>query len=264
MKLKDWFDKEVVDIDTTTKVNYLTYIRQIPYQTPEELMSDSDENIIHTLINVWSTVGERQKTMCRAAFIKLLVLINRESLRIKLPKEKTPERKIKQKWIDFATLKQLINKIDNDEVRLVTMLEYETCSRVSAILALERDNIDFIHNKITITEPKVKESKVFTLHDSTLNFLKSFAITKTGKVFSVSYWTVYTTQKKVFKDNEHPKMSTHWMRSCRAVHWIQQGYDIETVKRLGGWKTADSVLKYIKESGVEIEKVVKNEGEIWR
>jgi len=253
-------------VKSGTLKNYLTAIRQLP----NDFLSLPDDEAVKIMNEKISKSYDKGNTahIKRSAYILLLKLIKKDYLELRLLKRDIKARFIRKKFLPFSIFKSVMLEC-RDDIKLITMLQYDSCSRVSTILNIDFSDIDFENKKITITETKTEDIRTVTLSDESISLLKEFArkngITN-GRIFNIKYGNVWKFQKQAFikiMGNEGRKISTHWARSSRAVHLLQAGYDLDTIMRLGGWKSVDSLMKYLKESGIETEKVMKENPVKW-
>jgi len=268
MKIQKLFEKEVKDIDKGTLKRYIIYLKRIPIKTEEELKTIPDDKLVEILNKQLKETHERSRMMARSAFIKLLLLLNKENLKLRLLKPRKIPRKILKKWLEFNTIKKIVDSCDDLTLKLIIMLQYDTCTRISAVLGISlEDIIDF--KKVVVFEKKVARGRTVSLSKKTQELLKEYVEKnniKKGKLFKNPYITIYKKQKKLFKDvlgDKGEQVSSHWFRASRAVHLFQHGFDIETIKRQGDWDSADSLLTYLRESGVELEKIMKKAEPEW-
>jgi integrase len=268
--LSQHFKNEVKDVSDRTMRNYLYYINRLPIQTPKDFVSTDDNKLIQILIKSINGTPERGRLMARASMIKLLTLFNKESLSIKLPKYKLPVRRIGKKWLSFGEIKKIVDSTNDDLLKLTIMLQYDCCSRISSILNLKVEDIIDTSKQIIIVEEKTNERRTATLSNKTFELLKAYVVEhkpeidgRDGVICPFCYQTIYKKQKKLFNKVLDSKISSHWFRASRAVHLASKGHSMDTIKQQGGWRSADSVLTYIKESGIDSKKLMEREEPEW-
>ena len=181
-------------------------------------------------------------------------------------------RKYEKKWLEFDVLKSIIENTKNPMDRLVLKLQYDSASRVTEILRLKRENIDLNAGSITLEVLK-SDGKIKTrfLSEATLKDLRAWL-----KKHKVSYGYIFpnpdnrsvyvgiakrlrTTGKKIGITG----LSTHWMRSSRAVHLLHDGHDIQTVREELAHQSINSTEHYIRESGIGNKKVMEKSKPKW-
>jgi integrase len=273
MSLQSEFKEKIKNIAPNTMKNYLTYISKLPFQSLDEVRNLDEDKLIKILIDEINNSSERSRVMCRSAFVKLLTLVGRSDLSLRLPKYKQPIRRVAKKFLTFEQILKIIRTCDEifkgkdaEFMKLVIMVQYDACCRISALLKLKYQDIIFEDGfpvKVIISEEKVGRLRTVTLSESTAVKLKEF-ITKNnivkGYIFNKPYITVYKKQKKLFRvalGKEGDKVSSHWFRASRAVHLFWNGADVDTVKRVGDWDSA-TVLTYLNMAGVESEEIMQN------
>lgn len=271
MTLSNEFSEYVRDIGVNTQKNYLTYIRQLPWMSSEEIKAETDDKIVDTLTALLKSENEVSRGMMRHSFIKLLLMVNRESLKVRIPKYKRPGRKIGKKFLPFSQIKACVDSTGDLQMKLLIMCQYDVCCRISALLGLKRANV-VVNDKsklpemLSIYEVKTKKNRMVVMSTLTSQLMQEYIKTlECDDVFNLKYKKVWYEQKKLFRQVlgvQGDVVSSHWFRGSRAVHLFQQGYDIDTVKRYGGWEGA-AVLDYLNMSGVEVSKVMKESNPKW-
>lgn len=272
-KLAKWIYEDELSnyIKTGTFRNYLVYLRRLP----PDIKTFSDDELVKVMNkNISYTKRGNTAHIARSAYIFLLRYLNRENLQLRLIKTEIHVRRISKKWLPFSTYQEMLSECKNECVRLITMMQYDGCTRVSAILNANISNLSTEQGTLSITETKTEEIRTIALSPMTFSLLRKYIeiykedITRRkGKLFDMTYHKIWRLQKLEFMrllgDEEGSKISTHWARASRAVHLVQKGYDIDTIKTIGGWSSADSVAKYIKESGYKAQELMKEEPVKW-
>ena len=263
--LIDEFNSYARDISDKTRNAYSVHLRRLPFKSLAEVKQMDDEKLVKVMNDLIRKSPERSRILVRSAYMKLLTIIGKSDLSIRLSKYKQLVRKVRKKFLTFEQIKELVNACetvfpekDVMLMKLLIMIQYDICSRISAVLNIRYGDIIFengMPNKIVVIETKVNRLRTVTLSEKTAELLNEYIHKnkiKKGLLFKIPYITVYKKQKKLFrtvmgKDGE--KVSSHWFRASRAVHLFWKGYDIETVKRIGDWSSA-TVLEYLRMSGV--------------
>ena len=252
---------------------YLVYIRKLDKELKK--YSDVDDDILISAMNkIISHYNDTQGggNVCKRAFVKLLVILDKHDLAKKLAKGKKRDRKIEKKYLSFQQIKIIIDKCKDEELKLIMMLQYETCSRVGDMLKLNVENVDFDENLIRFVEEKTGRLRTCAITDKACNLLKSYLREKnidSGKIFNMTYWTLWWKQKKLLEKlfpyigKESFIFTSHWLRASRAVHLYQSGIDIETIKRVGGWKNTDVLMEYLKMAGLDTKEVLRKVEPKW-
>jgi len=253
--------------------SYLVYIRKLE----EELKKYKkvDDNILISEMN--KLISHYNSTqgggvVCRNAFAKLLKILEKRELRDKLEKGKKRERRIAKKFLSFQQIKVIIDRCKDEELKLIMMIQYETCSRVGDMLKLNVENIDFDENLVRFVEEKTGKLRVCAITNRLASLLKKYLKKKkiiSGRIFKMTYWTLWWKQKELLEKlfpyigEESFIFTSHWLRASRAVHLYQSGIDIETIKRVGGWKNTEVLMMYLRMAGLDTKEVLRKVEPKW-
>jgi integrase len=131
--------------------------------------------------------------------------------------------------------------------------------RVSEVLGLKWEDIDFATGSITLAADRVKESATRTigiepeLHEL-LSSIKSLnnkkGVNSKSYVFGITrdtpitYTTVYETYKKRVKGTKYSHVLIHDIRHSWATRKRQEGHDKEIIMIQGGWTTECMFRRY--------------------
>ncbi len=251
-----------------TQKNYLFYIQNLPWTSLDSLKGVNDDEIMVILNKSIAGCGKCSRVMMRSAFLQLLVMINRESLKPKLTRTHRVARAVKKKFLTFGEIKAIVDATDDLQMKLLIMCQYDACCRISALLSAKIEDIVYDDSntpkQLCIVETKTEDNRTVTLSPHTSILLKEYLGTKkNGLLFEIPYITLYKHQKilfrKVLKKNT---VSSHWFRGSRAVHLFQSGYDIDTIRMYGGWSSS-AVLEYLKMSGIDQARVMRENTPQW-
>ncbi|MFX0063769.1 MAG: tyrosine-type recombinase/integrase [Candidatus Hermodarchaeota archaeon] len=175
-----------------------------------------------------------------------------------LRRYKLGERKL-PKYIDQAKMKQLLDKCPNRWKALLHFM-YDTGARISEVLEMQQQDLDFDRKLVRIYEPKTMNVRVSTISDKTIKLLQE-------------YFSKYRPQPRpnyrsfVFINQQRRKMSPravqyivkkisteilggqnaitpHYFRAACAVHLLESGVDIRQVQEIIGWKSLSVVQNY--------------------
>ena len=136
---------------------------------------------------------------------------------------------------------------------------WHTGMRVSEVLGLKWEDIDFATGSITLAADRVKESATRTigiepeLHEL-LSSIKSLnnkkGVNSKSYVFGITrdtpitYTTVYETYKKRVKGTKYSHVLIHDIRHSWATRKRQEGHDKEIIMIQGGWTTECMFRRY--------------------
>ena len=243
---------------------------------PERLSSEMNESIeyYHTNKNSAGTKYSAFKWFLETYGLDNVV---QDQLVINYAKRLEPRgqrmRKIGKKWISFPEVKKLANSMDaNLESKVISMLMFETCARISEILSLTQKDLILDDNLVVITSWKTANKvsnarRTMKLTDRTAEefreYIKACGYKSGEGLFSYNYWRFWSRFKKYAFDTIGYEITPHWMRASSAVYLIREGFDIQTVKEYGGWETVQALEGYLRESGITSEKIMRMEKFKW-
>lgn len=274
---EEQFKDNVKDLSSKTFSSYLSYIRRLdkafeesPARDNTELIQKMNDFIVECNKGEEDNKGEKGGLMARSAFIKLLKVLGETNPDFKLISAKSKEREILLKWLKFPVIKQIVDGCEDKELKLIMMLQYETCSRIGDILNLKVGNVDEDRIVRFVTQ-KVGNIKTNAITKGTYDLFKEYVDGKgkRSKVFSLDYHAVWSKQQKLLKSlkellgNDIVNVSSHWLRASRAVHLYQAGVDLETIQREGGWESVESLLKYLKMAGMDSKQTLEKVKPEW-
>ncbi|PIN74693.1 integrase [Candidatus Woesearchaeota archaeon CG10_big_fil_rev_8_21_14_0_10_37_12] len=159
-------------------------------------------------------------------------------------------------------IQRMIEVTKNINHRLIIQLGYSAGLRVSEIINLSWENIDFDRNMVHIKQAKGKKDRVVMLSTKVKEALASFTAEKMGLLFITTRGTKYTqrTIQKILENaakkakiNKH--VTPHTLRHSFATHLLEQGTDIRYIKDLLGHSDIRTTMIYTKVSNKDISKI---------
>lgn len=251
-------------IDKATAANYTSILDDLTVSVQELKTTGS-----HELAQKLSVFIDKKWTRLFAVK-KLLTYYNRQDVIAQLPRAKSirRERLLKRKSISFTDIRSVVDAEKDDQLKLEIMLQYETGSRISEILDITTDDIDHINKKVTVGGKKGSYARTIKLSDETFNLLSGWIkVGQTGKVnsrrvFSYRYERINRKLKRAFSAVSR-QVSTHWLRTSRAVHLFEKGYSVLQIKEFLGHKSIEATYKYLREAGIDITAIVEKTTPVW-
>ena len=174
---------------------------------------------------------------------------------IRLPSE--PRKKVE--WLDAGEWEQVRNAFELDWItglRDRALVENLRVSgmRISEILSLNRDDIDWVKKEAEITNAKTKDREMVYFTDESLAWLKRYLdmrndkfpamfVAFTGRRASAQgiRRTIHAAMKRAgIKKRVHP----HILRSTYGTELLQGGVDIKSVQTLMRHKSERTTLKH--------------------
>ena len=155
----------------------------------------------------------------------------------KLTKEERAQEIQKIKYLEKDEIPTILDKIKNNKVRNMAIVQLNTGLRIGELLALTPNDVDFANKTISITKSKsqngeltapktVSSIRTIEVSDVVLNILRDF-ITAKKFIFNINYTTVRKMLKKL-------NITSHIFRHTHVALLIESGVPIKVIsQRLG-------------------------------
>ncbi|MFX0091675.1 MAG: tyrosine-type recombinase/integrase [Candidatus Hodarchaeota archaeon] len=175
-----------------------------------------------------------------------------------LQRYKIGERKL-PKYIDQDRMRKLLDNCP-DRWKALLHFMYDTGARISEVLNVRREHLDFNKALVQIYEPKTMNVRVTSLSDKTIYLLQDYFENHRGKARAGHEPFVFVNQqrrkmspraiqyvvKKISTDllGHQYAITPHFFRAACAVHLLESGVDIRQVQEIIGWKSLAVVQNY--------------------
>ena len=238
--------------------NYSFFVNKFLQSTSkpaEELTQDDAKSYLSSMFETKS----RNTIMLAAASLKFfyIEILNKEFNKVKIPKkEKTlPETITKEE------VQKLINSTETKKSRLIISLLYSSGLRVSEIVNLKPEDIDFEQNIGKVRKGKGSKDRMFIISNSLNKDINSYLKKRNNKyVFSKDKpLTTRNIQKIVKHAREktgiNKRVTPHTLRHSFATHLLEQGTDIRIIQSLLGHSSLNTTQIYTHVSTEQIKKI---------
>jgi site-specific recombinase XerD len=159
-------------------------------------------------------------------------------------------------------IKMLISATKNINHRLIIQIGYSADLRVSKIINLKWQDIDFDRNLIHLKRAKGKKDRIVMLSLKVKDVLMNLTLKKEGYVFLTNRNGKYTqrTIQKIIKNvatkaGIRKSITPHTLRHSFATHLLENGTDIRYIRDLLGHSDISTTLVYTKVSNKNISKI---------
>lgn len=159
-------------------------------------------------------------------------------------------------------IEQLLKVSTNINHRLIIQVGYSAGLRVSEIINLKWNDIDFNRDIIHIKLAKGKKDRIVMLSQKVKEALQTLDQNKSKYVFMTNRKGKYTsrTLQKIIenlakKAGIKKKITPHTLRHSFATHLLEQGTDIRYIKDLLGHSNISTTLIYTKVSNKDLSKI---------
>jgi integrase/recombinase XerD len=245
--------------------NYLDANKQLLEQShkqPEELTVD----------DVKMFMAEKLTEKSSSSIILFLAAVKYAYLNI-LKKDITLgiKRPKKEKRIPVVMskeeVKRLINSIYSDKSRLMVSMLYACGFRISELINLKIEDLDFTEKTGMVKQAKGKKDRVFNLPEFLVNDLNKqiefqiklnhnflFSNEETGQKLTAS--NIEKIVRKAVKRAGIPKeVHCHTLRHSFATHLLENGVDIRKIQELLGHSDLSTTQIYTHVSKEELKKI---------
>lgn len=181
-------------------------------------------------------------------------------------KIKIPHPKRNKPIIEILTvdeIKKLINFTNNVKHKLIIKLLYGCGLRVSELVNLKRENINFDEGLIHIEFAKGKKDRFVKIPESIRDDLQKYLdLTQTNLVFESARGSKLTTAtiQKIIKNSAKKsaikkEVYPHLLRHSFATHLLEQGTDLRLIQKLLGHSNIKTTQIYTQISQASIKNI---------
>ena len=222
----------------------------------EELNEDDAKMYLSELFDSKS----KNTIMLAAASLKFFYteILKKEFGNIKMPKKdkKLPEVLSKEE------VKKMIDGADNEKSRLIISMLYSSGLRVSELVNLKVEDINFGEKTGWVRKGKGSKDRLFAISEGLSTELKEYLGTKLENKYLFSKDKPLTTRniQKIIKGirvraGVNKKVTPHTLRHSYATHLLEQGTDIRMIQVLLGHSSLNTTQLYAHISSDQIKKV---------
>ncbi|MBU0461624.1 MAG: tyrosine-type recombinase/integrase [Nanoarchaeota archaeon] len=245
-----------------TIVTYVQCVKQFMRSSKKDLKQVTKKDIkeyLNHLVDEGACGNTLNVHLNALKFMMEEVLNKRVILRIKY--SKTP--KTLPVYLTKEEVLRLFDAVPNPVHKLILELIYSAGLRLSEVVNLEKNDLEFENNLGWVRRGKGNKDRPFIIARCLKEKLqKHIATTDTRYVFagrngrhlhprSVQEIVRQATKKAGIKKNIHP----HSLRHSFATHLIEDGHDVATIQPLLGHNSAETTLVYVHMASPAILKV---------
>lgn len=197
--------------------------------------------------------------MLAAASLKFFYteILKKSFTQVKMPKKDNVLPQVLSK----DEVKKLIDSADNEKSRLMISFLYSTGVRVSELVNLKVDDLNFSDNTGWVRKGKGSKDRLFKVSENLANELKAY-LEGRGHKYAFSKEAPLTTRniQKIIKLTArraglNKKITPHTLRHSFATHLLEQGTDIRMIQSLLGHSSLNTTQVYTHISSEQIKKV---------
>ncbi len=148
----------------------------------------------------------------------------------------------------------LLDSIKNPKHKLMISLLYGSGLRVSEVVKLRIQDIDWENKLLLIRQAKGNKDRYTLLSESSLHEIRKQAQDRAGKEFlflnmkgtAYSVRTLQVLLGRAVKKTKLPgKVTCHSLRHSFATHLLENGVDVKTIKELLGHRSVKTTMIYL-------------------
>ncbi len=151
----------------------------------------------------------------------------------------------KPEYLKIEQIEEAIGACRTQLEKTIIVMLYDTAVRISELLNLEVDNIDWESKTITVIRKGGRETDV-NVSDKALKELKAWMNMRQSnskKVFlDLDYYTTWSMVKDIGRKVGIPNMHPHIFRHSRAIHLLKAGVKPFVVQQHLGHKSISTTL----------------------
>lgn len=242
-----------------TARNYSFFVEKFAKKankSADKLSEDDAKAYLAELIDSKS----KNTVMLAAASLKFFFkeILGREFENVKMPKKdsKLPEVLTKDE------IKMMLNSADNQKSKLIISLLYSTGLRVSELVNLKIEDLNFTEKTGWVRKGKGSKDRLFVLSENLSKELEEYFKSKEGHKYVFSKEAPLTTRniQKIIKGTKtraeiSKKVTPHTLRHSFATHLLEQGTDIRLIQTMLGHSSLNTTQVYTHVSSEQIKKI---------
>ncbi|MCH7567817.1 MAG: tyrosine-type recombinase/integrase [Nanoarchaeota archaeon] len=239
--------------------NYSFFVQKFLDQTTKPTKDLNEEDVKKYLAFLFESKS-KNTIMLAAAALKFfyIEILDKEFGKIKIPKKDMilPEVLTKEE------VKKLIDSAETKKSRLIISLLYSSGLRVSELVNLKKDDLNFEEKIGKVRKGKGSKDRIFTISENLAKELHHYLQKKKNNVYLFSRDRPLTTRniQKIVKHTKqkagiNKKVTPHTLRHSFATHLLENGTDIRMIQVLLGHANISTTQIYTHVSSEELKKI---------
>ena len=241
--------------------NYSFFVEKFLKSVNKEKVEELNEDDVKAYLGEMFDTKSKNTIMLAAAALKFFYveILEKEFGKIKMPKKekRLPEVLTKEE------VRKIIDNTDNVKSRLIISLLYSSGLRVSEIVNLKVEDLNFNENTGWVRQGKGNKDRLFAISGNLGQELQEYLETRgKGNKYIFSKEKALTTRniQKIIKGTREraeisKRVTPHTLRHSFATHLLEDGVDIRLIQSLLGHASLSTTQVYTHISSEQIKKV---------
>jgi len=238
--------------------NYSFFVQKFLKHADKPVKDLTEDDIKNYLASLFEDKS-KNTIMLAAAALKFFYVevLHKEVSKIKIPKKdrRLPEVLTKEE------VKKLINSAETKKSRLIMSLLYSSGLRVSEVVNLKTQDIDFEENIGWVRKGKGGKDRMFIISQNLCKDIQTY-LKKRDNIHVFSKNKPLTTRniQKIIKHTAektgiNKRVTPHTLRHSFATHLLESGNDIRMIQVLLGHANISTTQIYAHVSSAELKKI---------
>lgn len=241
-----------------TARNYSFFVEKFLQRTNKPSSELNEDDAKAYLADIFDSKS-KNTVMLAAASLKFFYreILGKDFANVKMPKKdsKLPEVLTKDE------VKKMIDSADNQKSRLIISTLYSTGLRVSELVNLKVEDVNFSEKTGWVRRGKGAKDRLFVLSENVAKEITEYINGKEQKyLFSKEEPLTTRNIQKIIKGTKtragiSKRVTPHTLRHSFATHLLEQGTDIRLIQTMLGHSSLSTTQVYTHVSSEQIKKV---------
>ena len=241
-----------------TARNYSFFVDKFLQKSNKNAVELNEDDAKAYLADIFDSKS-RNTVMLAAASLKFFFkeILRKDFSNVKMPKKdnRLPEVLTKEE------IKKMIESADNQKSKLIISMLYSTGLRVSELVNLKLEDINFSEKSGWVRHGKGAKDRLFVLSENLAGELQAYLKGRENKyLFSKEGPLTTRNIQKIIKGVKlraeiSKRVTPHTLRHSFATHLLEQGTDIRLIQTLLGHSSLNTTQIYTHVSSEQIKKV---------
>ncbi|MGV8150131.1 MAG: tyrosine-type recombinase/integrase [Candidatus Woesearchaeota archaeon] len=245
---KEMFRRKLSNRTILTYIFYVKKFLNYCHKNPKEFSRNDIKEFLYHYVE--KNRSGNSLNVVNNALRFMMVEVLHKSARTGIRYSKTPRRIAEFLTVD--EVKRLIDSIPNPNHKLIIKLMYGTGLRVSELVTLKKQDIDFVQKIGWVRGGKGNKDRMFILPECLMDDLKMLVDESRYYLFSGNKRGHYSVRSVAEIINKAVKLSgieknvhPHTLRHSFATHLLENGNDVLVVQALLGHSEARTTMTYL-------------------